>query len=98
MPHPPGLDLLLSGNCPTLTSRSKPFSRKMGPKVWKSSDLEQQGLGEQQHNVPTEQERQPQGKGRSHRPQPGLSIQQEGTSPPMGGKSWVEITGLTWWS
>lgn len=39
------------GNCPNLTSRSKPFSRKMGPKVWKSSDLEQQGLGEQQHSV-----------------------------------------------
>lgn len=39
------------GTCPNLTSRSKPFSRKMGPKVWKSSDLEQQGLGEQQHNV-----------------------------------------------
>lgn len=39
------------GNCQNLTSRSKPFSRKMGPKVWKSSDLEQQGLGEQQHSV-----------------------------------------------
>lgn len=45
------------GNCRNLTSRSKPFSRKMGPKVWKSSDLEQQGLGEQQHNTSTEQDR-----------------------------------------
>lgn len=55
--HPPGLGPFSCGSRPSLTSRSKPFSRKMGPKVWKSSDLEQQGLGEEQHNVLTELER-----------------------------------------
>lgn len=57
MPHPPGIGLVSCGGCPILTSRSKPFSKKMGPKVWKSSDLEQQGLGEWQHNAPTVPER-----------------------------------------
>lgn len=59
----------------------------MGPKVWKSSDLEQQGLGERQHNAPTEPERQPQWKGESYRAEPVLSIHHEGTSPAMGGRS-----------
>lgn len=92
MPRPPGLDLLLCGSCPNLTSRSKPFSRKMGPKVWKSSDLEQQGLGKRATPCARPQSRrgphsweQPQGKG-EYRPQPGLSMQQQGTGPAVGGE------------
>lgn len=69
MPHSAALGLFLCGDCPILTSRSEPFSRKMAPKVWKSSDFVQQGLREQQHNAPTVQQRlallrQPPGQGK----------------------------------
>lgn len=44
VPRPQTSEPTFLGCSEVLTSRSKPFSRKMDPKVEKSSDLEQQGL------------------------------------------------------
>lgn len=62
----------------------------MGPKVWKSSDLEQQGLGGQQHNAPTEPERATlleaaPVRGRELLDRASNHIHHEGTSPALPG-------------